>query len=307
MSDEARYLADAQLYVLSPHMCDVVIAAAQTLTIEDLKLLTNEDLPSPTGLLVLPHPVIVKTVGGDLGDDRAFHWRGPVNLPAVGPDKKWRDLPAVRLAAYHDTNGPVRPDSFVDFAARARALGNPLPPLLLDAIRLFPFEYQTISDQQASHDRFVTAAQQTAQRLRDMSAASGRDEDRVVGEYRPGDEIHDSDDTFTVSFLYAFWRLCEQRIAVTTDAPVGHAAHVLAERAGVSPEVRVVQLRQTSATKSGERLNREWKHRWPVRIHKVRQWYPSEQRHKVIMRGPYIKGPADKPLIGGEIVRGLTR
>jgi len=42
-----------------------------------------------------------------------------------------------------------------------------------------------------------------------------------------------------------------------------------------------------------------------VRMHKVRQWYPSEQRHKVIYRGPFVKGPEDKPLLGGEIVRHL--
>jgi len=28
-----------------------------------------------------------------------------------------------------------------------------------------------------------------------------------------------------------------------------------------------------------------------VRMHEVRQWYPSEQRHKPIYRGPYIRGP----------------
>src|SRR5260370_15625337 len=32
VADEARYLATADLYVLAPHMCDVVIAAAQTLS-----------------------------------------------------------------------------------------------------------------------------------------------------------------------------------------------------------------------------------------------------------------------------------
>ncbi len=44
-----------------------------------------------------------------------------------------------------------------------------------------------------------------------------------------------------------------------------------------------------------------------VRMHKVRQWYPSIQQHKVIYRGPYVKGPEDKPLLGGETVRGLVR
>lgn len=35
-------------------------------------------------------------------------------------------------------------------------------------------------------------------------------------------------------------------------------------------------------------------------MHKVRQWYPSRQEHRVIWRGPYIKGPVDAPLMVGE-------
>lgn len=307
VSDEARYLAEAELYVLSPQMCDVVIAAAQTLTIDDLELLTAEDLPSPTGLVVLPHPVLIKAVNGHLGDDRAFHWHSPIDRPTMGTDGTWRDLPAVRLASYHDTNGPVRPDSFQDVAARARAQGTPLPPLLLDSVRLVPFGCHVTGEQRDALDEFAEAARQTGQRLRDLSAEAGRDEDKVIGEYRPGDEIVDHDDTFNIRFLYAFWRLCEQRTTVTSNGPTGHAAQVLAERAGVSPEVRVVQLRQPDTHRAETSPARDWKHRWPVRMHKVRQWYPSEQRHKVIMRGPYIKGPADKPLLGGEVVRGLTR
>jgi hypothetical protein len=42
-------------------------------------------------------------------------------------------------------------------------------------------------------------------------------------------------------------------------------------------------------------------------MHKVRQWYPSLQQHKVIYRGPYIKGPGDKPLLNEEAVRALIR
>ena len=83
----------------------------------------------------------------------------------------------------------------------------------------------------------------------------------------------------------------------------------VAQRAGVSPEVRVVQLRQAERGRSGdgEPSGRHWQHKWIVKMHKVRQWYPSEQRHKVIYRGPYVKGPDDKPLLGGETVRGLVR
>lgn len=31
-------------------------------------------------------------------------------------------------------------------------------------------------------------------------------------------------------------------------------------------------------------------------MHKQRQWYPSEGRHKVIFRGPFVKGPGHLPI-----------
>jgi hypothetical protein len=136
LADEARYLAEADLYVLTPQMCDVVVAAAQTLTREDLELATEEDLPTLAGLVVLPHPLIVRSITGDLGDDRAYTWRFPSQIQRPAPDgRSLQDAPAVRMSAYHDTHGPVRPDTFLDFAAQARAQGTPLPPLLLDNIR----------------------------------------------------------------------------------------------------------------------------------------------------------------------------
>jgi hypothetical protein len=46
LADEARYLAEADLYVVSPEMCDVVVAAALTLDVTDLSLITPEDLPA---------------------------------------------------------------------------------------------------------------------------------------------------------------------------------------------------------------------------------------------------------------------
>jgi hypothetical protein len=42
-------------------------------------------------------------------------------------------------------------------------------------------------------------------------------------------------------------------------------------------------------------------------VHKVNQWYPSLSQHRVIFRGPYLKGPPDKPILGGDIVKGLIR
>ena len=126
LGDEARYLAEADLYVLTPQMCDVVVAAAQSLTREDLELISRDDMPGPAGLIVLPHPVIVRAVTGELADLRGFTWRYPIQLQVTSDDgRQLRHLPAVRMSTYHDTNGPVRPDTFLDFAAQARAQRTP--------------------------------------------------------------------------------------------------------------------------------------------------------------------------------------
>jgi hypothetical protein len=51
---------------------DVVLAAAQTLTFEDLELVDADDLPSPTGIVLLPYTVLIQTIGGNLSDERAY-------------------------------------------------------------------------------------------------------------------------------------------------------------------------------------------------------------------------------------------
>jgi hypothetical protein len=306
VADEARYLAEADLYVLTPQMCDVVIAAAQTLTRKDLELLNEDDLPSMTGLIILPHPVIVRAVNGDLGDDRAFTWRYPAHF--WRPSRRGQqDLPAVRISAYHDSYGPIRPDSFLDFATQARAQGIPLPPLLLDAIRCMPLRFAATPEQVQALRRYVANVRRAGDAARDQAVASGLDENRVVGEYAPGEQIEDRDDTFMTRFLYAFWRLCQQQIATVQTTPVNHSAQVIAERTGVPPDVRVVRLRRTTQAGDSGQHDREWQHRWVVRMHKVHQWYPSLQQHRVIYRGPYIKGPADKPLLPGESIWALIR
>jgi hypothetical protein len=54
---EVEVLRSAPLYVMSPSMGDVTVAAAQTLTMSDLPLLDEADPPIGQGFLLLPHPV----------------------------------------------------------------------------------------------------------------------------------------------------------------------------------------------------------------------------------------------------------
>jgi hypothetical protein len=303
LADEARYLAAADLYVLTPQMLDVVIAAAQSLTFADLALLREDDLPSPSGAVILPRPLITRLPTGSLQRDMAFTWRSPGRVPLPGGlGFRETELPAVRVSGYTADRASR------DFMRAARAQGLALPPMLLEVVWSLPL-HPASPDQ--AHDCDHLAAQ-----LRRINTAYWQDETRTTatpgqatGEYTSGailDEDHEG--TLDSRFLCAFWRLCEQKIAAVQAAPAGHNAQVTAARAAAPAEVRVVALRRSGpSSQAGQSGPHQWHHHWVVRMHKVRQWYPSLQQHKVIYRGPFVKGDTAQPLLGGDVVRGLVR
>ncbi|MDQ3825970.1 MAG: hypothetical protein M3319_12230 [Actinomycetota bacterium] len=126
----------------------------------------------------------------------------------------------------------------------------------------------------------------------------------MIDEYVPGTEVDDPDNSFPARFLYAFWRLCGQRIATTEIFEPNHSARITAQNARVPAEVRVVRLREVlRRPKNAEFNSRDWHFRWIVCMHKVHQWYASKQRHRVIYRGPYVKGPDGKSLLAGEVIK----
>jgi hypothetical protein len=305
LADEARYLASADLYVLTPQMLDVVIAAAQSLTLADLALLREDDLPSPSGVVVLPRPLITRHQSGSLYRDIAFTWRSPSQVPLPrGMGFCRAELPAVRMSEY-----TIRSNR--SFMQAARAQRTALPPMLLEVVWSLPLHPDT-PDQVHDYDRLADALRGLnvaywQQETRNRKAAKP---DQATGEYASGAILdQDPDGTLGSRFLYAFWRLCEQQIGAVRAAPAGHSAQVTAARAGVNPDVRVVVLRRagSSGRAAAQAGPHQWHHHWVVRMHKVRQWYPSLQQHKVIYRGPFVKGDMAKPLLGGEVVRGLVR
>lgn len=96
--------------------------------------------------------------------------------------------------------------------------------------------------------------------------------------------------------------LLRQRVAEETVAHVDRAARRRMAREGKEPPpVRVIAIRGASAHGGGDG-SREYVHRWIVRGHWRRQWYPSIQSHRPIWITPYVKGPEDAPLLGGEKV-----
>jgi hypothetical protein len=114
-------------------------------------------------------------------------------------------------------------------------------------------------------------------------------EGQATGEYASGEILdEDQDGTLGSRFRYAFWCLCEQRIANQQSAEPSHSARVTAARARVAPDLRIVALRRATSPgqSAGQAGTHQWHHHWVVRMHKVRQWYPSLQQHKVLYRGP---------------------
>jgi hypothetical protein len=134
LADEAQYLAGADLYVLTPQMLDVVIAAAQSLTFADLALLWDDDLPSPSGTVILPRPLITRHPSGSLLQETAFTWRSPSQVPLPsGMGFSRAELPAVRMSGY---TTPARPSRGFMHAARAQRVA--LPPMLLEVVWSLP-------------------------------------------------------------------------------------------------------------------------------------------------------------------------
>ena len=128
-----------------------------------------------------------------------------------------------------------------------------------------------------------------------------------VGEWGGG-HVDDSYDDFAQRYLFAFWRLAALGTTTSTPlaAPGGPVPQPRRAEDG-EPDVRVIRLTAPArSTQAGDQEadktagSRVYHHRWPVRMHKGRQWYPSLQQHRVIWRGPYIKGPADAPLLVSE-------
>lgn len=256
LRDEARYLRGADLYVLSPQMADVVLAAALALTEQDLLLMRAEHMPTLTGLVVLPHPLLVRAMSGELTDPRAFLWSHPARIvmdSGVAHARHTRTVPAVHLSIYDDGHGPVRPRQWRDFTAEAAAAGTPVPPLFLDGKRGFPLGQAITPRMRAQHSRFYQVMRRLGTMSHDRLIQLGLNDDQVVGEYTPGQEIDDPHDLICVKFLFAFWRLAQQRIAVAEYAPVPHSALVAAGRAGVPADVRVMQLRRADERHAAER------------------------------------------------------
>ncbi|MFJ3213132.1 hypothetical protein [Streptomyces flaveolus] len=294
-----QLLERAEVLVISPAAHAAVMAAAATLEPSDVGTLDkNRDIPMPTGLLVLPEPVVVENRGGSLSDIRAFGWQF-VTQHQVLPDAQYS---GVQLACFMDRDGPVQPESWRFTVTQARMAGSPLPPLVPDGIYGLRADGALAAESSERHTQ-ISDEHRTLNTVLNQ-IAQHRAEPPEEGQWSGG-RIKDTYDDFAARYAFAFWRLATQGVTIldTLHEQDADSRQNQPRARPAPPDVRVIRLAnqvpaQRSAMDGG--TSRIYHHRWTVRMHKVRQWYPSAQEHRLIWRGPYIKGPADAPLLVGE-------
>ncbi|MFE2046417.1 hypothetical protein ACFXAZ_36995 [Streptomyces sp. NPDC059477] len=298
MQQVLNVLANAEVLVVSPAAHAAVMAATATLEPADMATLDRDrDLAMPTGLLVLPTSVVVANRGGSLSDIRAFGWQ-MVTQSQMLPDARY---PGIQLTCFMDRDGPVQPESWRLAVAQARASGAPLPPLVPDGMYGMRGDGALAAESVERHAALTKEHRWLHTALNEVAQYNAVPPEE--GQW-DGGRIEDVYDDFAVRYAFAFWRLSAQGITTITspreqDSPERQLHSVVTP---ADPDIRVIRLaHQVPEQRTGNSdASRIYHHRWTVRMHKVRQWYPSAQEHRVIWRGPYIKGPADAPFMVGE-------
>ncbi|MFC1436632.1 hypothetical protein ABUW04_00015 [Streptacidiphilus sp. N1-10] len=300
LMDRHRALLErAEVLVVSPGAHAAVMAAASTLEVAETATLDREtDVPMPVGLLVLPEPTVLTNRNGSTSDIKAYGWAQADlhnNYPA-----HHTGLPGIWITHFMDREGPVQPEGWRQMLALARSLGHPYP-------RLIPDGEEGMVANGALKGRSAEEIREVSQHVTEINTAlrgHTLQQPSEVGEWTSGQVVEDSLGDFTRCYMFAFWRLAAQGSTAVTPAPAGPTAATAGRPAttalGAEPAVRIVRLNTKATTASGAgtaTATRTYHHRWPVRMHKVNQWYPREGEHRIIWRGPYIKGPADAPLL----------
>ena len=291
---ELTPLRAGEPYVISPAMHATVAAAAETLTTQNVAEWRSSDLLTDHGVLLLPHIQLVHDNSKTVPDEIVMlSWSsGSYTSPLDG-----RCARVLYLTAWFDADGPVEAPVFTAARANAARQGHPLPT------------FGVASSCRGELDVSRARIEQARGSLTDwVKGVAGEQQSSAitVGEHS-GDVIQVSDlGQWIQRYVFAFMGLAQQRIATVQRF---REMRALAAKPLHYDDVRVVQLRSFSQVGDADQVGtgRQYHHRWVVRMHKVNQWYPSEGVHKIIWRGPYIKGPAAAPLLAGEKVHALIR
>lgn len=278
------------LYVVSPDVHVVLAAAASTLSFRETgESFAYADLPAEAGLVILPDRAPWVT----FPHVRAITWN---RLPRVRwGERPEQAAPSMRMKAYAHASvfhhlrvsGGQMAVTTADtlFHTGKRDLEpcfGDLDPAHADELESF---IQDAAEQRRANSAFIDQAD-------DIAGQAGE----PIGEARLDTDLGIP---LTMSaYFAALVRALDQEI-LTAEPPESQSAAARPPQrrsARTEAAVQIVRLRRITGDSGKPARKPRWSHRWVVQMHKVRQWYPSENRHKVIWRGPYIKGPEGAPL-----------
>ncbi|WP_405416446.1 hypothetical protein [Streptomyces rubiginosohelvolus] len=292
-------LRDGEVCVISPDAHATVMAAALTLDADDLLTLDQDtDIPMRAALVVMPEPVVLSRRDVVVGDFSVFGWRRSTMYGSAGQEHA-----AVGVSAMFRPDGPVQSPDWTDFVAEAQANGYPAPPWFPSGSIGMRADSSTRSA--LAHTEAIEEIRARHMLLRDVADLLRADDALWAPESAQwnGEPVADPHHDFPARYLFAFWRLAAQGITVTATPPDLEDDHQPSPGSAASVQgssgIRLVDLRRPTERPSGTAAAsspRHYTHRWPVKMHKVNQWYPSLGRHQIRWRGPYIQGPAGTPL-----------
>ncbi|MGM9470340.1 hypothetical protein [Streptomyces murinus] len=288
-------LRDGDICVVSPAAHAAVIAAALTVDATDL-LTLDRDIPLHAAVVVMPEPIVLNCRNVALCDLSVLGWR---HITSYGPAGE--EYVAVEVSAMLRPDGPLHTPAWGEFLAEAQAGGYPTPPWFPAGTNGVRADASTRSP--AAHAEAIARIRTRHMLHSDVADLIRGDDDILVPDTAQwnGEPIPDPCNDFAERYLFAFWRLAAQGVTTTTatpppSGPAHQPSHGSTAARPDTADIRLVDLRRTTERSSGTDTAsgpRHYTHRWPVRMHKVNQWYPSLGRHKIRWRGPYIQGPAD--------------
>lgn len=112
--------------------------------------------------------------------------------------------------------------------------------------------------------------------------------------------VHDVDPRNIMRPIQCLWRLMQQTIATQDPTRASKPFRRRWEKAGLDErKITVIRLRRpkTEPEPDAEPRSVDWQSRWVVRGFWRNQWFPSLSIHRQVWINPYIKGPADRPLV----------
>jgi len=290
---DRRSLEHATLWWVSPEMCDLVEATAAEMPVDTM--LSDLVIPASCGLVVFARPMPGTDGRNEDKDVRvsALLW-GPANLPPLPERLDWAQSSGVvclSMSSYMalDFDAGLEPDQFgiamtSETVRKAKGLGR---DGALHGVEWAPL---------------------------------GRSDWPVRDPL--GQPLHPQLPPFTVRsmdedrrLIAALWVLASsERLADVDLTNNDRPARRRAERRGDNPDlvgVRVVTLRRVhkdAPPSNREHESVEWSCRWVVRAHPRLQAYgPGRKQRKLIMVGPFTKGPDDKPMRMPTTVNALRR